>query len=75
MNGFRRIHWATGPCGKLVKFNTYIYPTLGLGPGHMQQRSNVVFLGQDLMGFESKILGFQGFLEGRCGRGGFHLIH
>ena len=48
---------------------TLIYPTLGLGPGHVPQRSDIFFShGRDLAGFEPRTFRFQGFPEGRSGR-------
>ena len=45
-----------------------IYPTLGLGPGHVPQRSDIFFPhGRDLAGFEPRTFRFQGFPEGRSG--------
>ena len=41
---------------------TLMYPTLGLGSGHVPQRAD-----RDLAGFEPRILRFQGFPEGRSG--------
>ena len=46
---------------------TRIYPTLGLGPGHVPQRSDFFPHGRDLAGFEPRTFRFQGFPEGRSG--------
>ena len=46
---------------------TLIYPTLGLGPGHVPQRSDIFSHGRDLAGFEPRTFRFQGFPEGRSG--------
>ena len=46
---------------------TRIYPTLGLGPGHVPQRSDFFPHERDLVGFEPRTFRFQGFPEGRSG--------
>ena len=46
---------------------TLIYPTLGLGPGHVPQRSDIFSHGRDLAGFEPRTFRFQGFPAGRSG--------
>ena len=43
---------------------TLIYPTLGLGPGHVPQRSDIF---SPWKRFEPRIFRFQGFPEGRSG--------
>ena len=40
---------------------TRIYPTLGLGPVHVPQRSDFFPHGRDLAGFEPRTFRFQGF--------------
>ena len=55
-----------GHTANWVKFNA-IYPTLGLGPGHVPQRSDFFPHGRDLSGFEPRTFRFQGFPEGRSG--------
>ena len=56
---------ATQQIGRNLKL---IYPTLGLGPGHVPQRSDIFFShGRDLAGFEPRTFRFQGFPEGRSG--------
>ena len=60
---------ATRQIGRNV---TLIYPTLGLGPGHVPQRSDIFPHGRDLAGFEPRIFRFR---RGGLDVSGFRRIH
>ena len=54
-----------GATRQLVQNSMIMSPALGLGPGHMLQRSDIFFShGRDLTGFEPRILRSQGCPEG-----------
>ena len=62
--------WAdfAGSTGQTGRNLALIYPTLGLGPGHVPQRSDFFSPhGRDLAGFEPRTFRFQAFPEGRSG--------